>query len=209
MCCKSLSMLHYGLLQESLAFWTGMVSNFPSGRWGWRSELLLWNPVLWTMNREVRKNSWRIYSMTIHQGTVLRSSFPKKPWLCAWVLSLWIFVTYLNIRLREYTFWGTHGSHRTERTLLKSLLLLSTQNFKSGFSRCIVAYISPSHVEVPFFLIPLSLYTCQCAPDPFFWLLVSCALFRWFQRLPWASHSPAVGWSLLWYCQAPHCGSSR
>lgn len=69
---------------------------------------------------------------------------------------------------RVYILRDTYGPHRTDRTLVKSLLLLSPQNFKSGFSRCTVVYISPSHVEMPFFLIPLSLCTSQCAPDPFF-----------------------------------------
>lgn len=28
----------------------------PSGRWGWRSELLLWNPVLWTAGQRGQEN---------------------------------------------------------------------------------------------------------------------------------------------------------
>lgn len=129
------------------------------------------------MNKEVRKISSRMYRMTIHQRTMLRSSFAKKLWWCPWDF-VYVNICDISEQLfeRVYILRDTYRSRRTDRTLLRALLLLSTQNFKSGFSRFTVVYISPSHVEVPSFLIPPSLCTCRCAPDPFFWPLVSCTL---------------------------------
>lgn len=161
--------------------------------------------------KEVKKIGLKAYRIAIHQATMLRYSCSKKLWWCPWHLSfslcecLWHIWTVIFERV--YSLRDTYRPHRLNRSPLKALLLLPTQNFKDGFPRTTGVCISPSHVEEPFFLICCTL--CQGAADTFFWLLVPFVLCRGLQRLPWACHSSAVGWSLLWYCQAPHCGSSR
>lgn len=69
--------------------------------------------------------------------------------------------------------------HRIDRSLLKSLLLLPTQNFKGGFPMWTGAYLSPSHVEEPFFSRPfissVPLAKVLQIPSPKCLFLVFCA----------------------------------
>lgn len=97
-CCKSLSVLNYGLLKDSLAFLSGRVLYFHVGGGLEIRVVALKSCAMGLLPKEVREISPRAYRMAICQGMILRSPALKSHdgALGTWFWSLSMFVTHLN-----------------------------------------------------------------------------------------------------------------